>query len=195
MNYINKAAFLHDESLDGSHFNAPPAFTSAFKFDRPADPFASHEVVFALRQRHLAELDALVQRVSMPDSPTYGHFLSRAEVAEMTAPSPVTVATVRAFLRRSGVGNVRATRFGEFIVASAPIVVWEAMFEVASSARAAPFPDPTARVHLPCCPMPRPCFTQSRPKEDDAMVGLPPRRIARTGLCCRSPCATTSLRP
>jgi hypothetical protein len=67
----------------------------------------------------------------------------------MTAPSPVSVATVKAFLRRSGVGNVRATRFGEFIVASAPIVVWEAMFEVASSARAAPFPDPTPRVHLP----------------------------------------------
>ena len=128
--YVNKAAFLNREPLDdASQFVAPPDLQSSFNFDQPSDPFVEHEVVFALRQRNLDELDALVLRVSTPASPQYGHYKSRAEVAAMTAPAPESIATVMAYLRRSGASNVRSTRFGEYVVASAPVIVWEAVFE------------------------------------------------------------------
>jgi tripeptidyl-peptidase-1 len=76
-----------------------------------------HQLVLtiSLRQTRLAELYETVRRVSNPKSPTYGQYLTRAEVDQLTAPAPSSIDTVERWLNEAA---VRFSRRGELIEAT-----------------------------------------------------------------------------
>ena len=130
VSYINRE-FFKEDLQDASKIFASSTMTTMFSFDRMPDPLAEHEVIFALHQRNLDRLDEILVSVSTPEQPGYGQYLTRDEVAILTAPSPESIANVEGFLKKFGVheSKQRKTLYGEFIVATAPVIVWEAMFQ------------------------------------------------------------------
>ena len=94
-----------------------------------ASPSQTHEVVFSVKRRNLDKLKSIVDGVSYPSSPSYGQYLSRSELAELTT-DPVATGLVVEYLKsHPEINIVKQTRFGEFVTASAPISTWEAMFD------------------------------------------------------------------
>jgi subtilase family serine protease len=83
-----------------------------------------HEVVFAIKQRNLDELESLLYKVSNSKSHLYGKFLNRREVANMTS-DLIATNTVSTFLKTQGVEIKSTTPYGEYITAVAPISLWE----------------------------------------------------------------------
>ena len=103
-------------------------YPSLFKVVGTADPFAKHELIFAVKQLNM---DILLQRlhtISDITSPEYGHYLSREEIGILTR-NPTATESVVAYLQSKGVVTMRTTRHGEFVIASASIYVWEEMFQ------------------------------------------------------------------
>lgn len=88
---------------------------------------AEHEVVFAINQKNLDQLETLFFEVSDPKSSKYGKYLSRAEVGNMTSNVAATEAVSR-FLNANGVNIVKTTPYGEYITARAAIQQWERLF-------------------------------------------------------------------
>ena len=129
VSYINRE-FFKEDLRDGSKIVASLTMTKMFAFGMP-DPLANHEVIFALHQRNLDRLDEILESVSTPEQPGYGQYLTRDEVAMLTAPSAESIANVETFLKSFGVheSKQRKTLYGEFIIATAPVIVWEAMFQ------------------------------------------------------------------
>lgn len=72
-------------------------------------------------------LDTFLLEVSTPKSPKYGKFLTRAEVATITA-NPEATSAIEQYLKNAGAEVVRKTRYGEYITAKAPISLWEQLF-------------------------------------------------------------------
>jgi tripeptidyl-peptidase-1 len=83
-----------------------------------------HEVVFAIRQMNEIEVDKILVQVSDPDSPEYGKYMSRAQVAELTTNEASTEAVI-SYLKSNGISKVRPTAFGEYISATTTIGHWE----------------------------------------------------------------------
>ena len=113
---------INSEPTERSVFqNYPDSFIVGGK-----PPLSSlHEVTFAVTQRSIDKLDGLLQDVSFPDSPSYGQFMSRNAISELTSSSEAT-GTVLRFLDMIGVVRVKKTRYGEYISATAPVLIWEA---------------------------------------------------------------------
>ena len=86
----------------------------------------SHEIVFAVKQRNMDELTRILHDVSDPTSDNYGHHLSRHEVVTLTS-NPQACEAITKYLELSGVTVTSQTLGGEFIIAHAPIAVWEIM--------------------------------------------------------------------
>ena len=130
VSYINRA-FFKEDLRDTSKIFASSTMTTMFAFDRMPDPLADHELIFALHQRNLDRLDEILESVSTPEQPGYGQYLTRDQVALLTAPSSESIANVETFLKSFGVheSKQRKTLYGEFIIATAPVIVWEAMFQ------------------------------------------------------------------
>ena len=57
------------------------------------------ELLFSVKQTHLADLESEVMAVSDPSSERYGHHLTNEEVHSLVAPKPEYIATVHEFLK------------------------------------------------------------------------------------------------
>lgn len=75
-------------------------------------PSTPVELIFAVKQTNLEELESTLVAVSDPDSPRYGQHLSAEEVDNLVAPRPADILTVLMWLKEQGVdleADVEAT--------------------------------------------------------------------------------------
>ncbi|CAH2226284.1 tripeptidyl-peptidase 1 [Pelobates cultripes] len=72
-------------------------------------------LTFALRQQHVDKLENLVEQVSDPWSPLYGHYLSLAEVSNLIRPSLETVIKVKMWLEKHGVQDCDTVQSEDFL--------------------------------------------------------------------------------
>jgi tripeptidyl-peptidase I len=103
-------------------------FPSLFEILGKADSAVHHELIFAIKQLNVDTLNNLLLSVSNISSPSYGHYLSREELATYTS-NPSAVQSVTNYLRARGITNFRTTKYGEYIIATAPLFMWEVLFE------------------------------------------------------------------
>jgi tripeptidyl-peptidase I len=87
-----------------------------------------HEVVFVIRQRNMEELTGILHSISDPESPNYGQHLTREKVTSMTM-NPESRDAVLSYLSSVGSKVTSVTRGGDFIIAEAPVAVWEDLFK------------------------------------------------------------------
>ena len=86
-----------------------------------------HEVVFVIRQKNMDELTRVLLEVSDPRSASYGQHLKREEVIKMTS-NPEARSAVVNYLESNHANIISETQGSEYITASAPIFVWEKVF-------------------------------------------------------------------
>ena len=86
-----------------------------------------HEIVFAVRQQNIAKLTQILHDKSSPSSENFGIHLTREEIAEISF-DKLSHDTLVAHLSNIGASMVSETSSGDFITASAPVLVWEKMF-------------------------------------------------------------------
>ena len=86
-----------------------------------------HEVIFHIQQRNVDEIERILHEVSDPTNVKYGQHLSREEVAAITS-NPVSHDYVVAYLEAAGVSILTETLSGEYITTSAPLGIWEELF-------------------------------------------------------------------
>ena len=103
-------------------------FPALFNVLGKANSAVHHELIFSIKQLNVDALNDLLLLVSNISSPHYGHYLSRDEVASYTS-NPSAIKSVTNYLRARGVTNFRSTKYGEYIVATAPLFMWEVIFE------------------------------------------------------------------
>ncbi|XP_063162155.1 tripeptidyl-peptidase 1 [Candoia aspera] len=121
-------AFLHSSAAAAAV--DPPAW--APELDQPFQipegwisrgrvaPAERLSLTFALRQRNVGRLREVVRRVSSPDSPDYGHFLSLAEVRSLVSPSSLTLSSVDKWLEAHGVRACQRVSTMDFLQCSVP---------------------------------------------------------------------------
>lgn len=85
-----------------------------------------HEVVFAVKQTGVDELGEILLAVSDPQSPSYGDFLSREEVARISI-NPASTEKTIAYLKENNFEIVNVTNYGEYITARARLNVIEVL--------------------------------------------------------------------
>ena len=86
----------------------------------------SHEIVFAVKQRNMDELTRILHDVSDPISSNYGQHMSMDEVIALTF-NPEACETITKYLEVNGATVTSQSLGGEYIVATAPVNVWETM--------------------------------------------------------------------
>ena len=86
-----------------------------------------HNVVFVVQQRNMDELTRILHDVSDPASANYGQHMTKEEVSEMTS-NPEARDAVLKYINANGATFVSETLSSEYITASAPISVWERVF-------------------------------------------------------------------
>eukprot|EP01038_Epipyxis_sp_PR26KG_P005116 gene5116-7127_t len=88
-----------------------------------------HHVTFAIEQKNLDRLSEILDEVSNPDSPQYCKYLTRLEVAQLTANKASTKYVTDYLLKNDEIIITKVSLHGEYIRASAPVEVWEEMFD------------------------------------------------------------------
>ena len=83
-----------------------------------------HEVVFAVKQNGIEELEARLRDISDPSSPRFGRHMTHEEIAAITATDSSAEKVVE-FLRSRGARVVRSTSHGEYITALWTVGGWE----------------------------------------------------------------------
>ena len=87
-----------------------------------------HQVTFAVKQRNLDVLSSKLTEVSTP-GPMYGKYLSREEVGALTSNPEATQEIVDYLLANyETIQIVEISKYGEYIVVSGPIFVFEELF-------------------------------------------------------------------
>jgi tripeptidyl-peptidase-1 len=86
-----------------------------------------HDVIFAVRQNNLKKVSELLLDISDPSSDRYGNYLTREEVGALTS-NPSGRDALLKYLRDFGVTVISETLYGEYIVARAPVSMWEGIF-------------------------------------------------------------------
>lgn len=86
------------DGVNSSTFDRAAAI-SGWTRDHVARPDEELQLSFYVKQTHTEQLQQLLQNVSDPSSPTYGHYLTKAEVDALTAPRSEDIDTVQAALR------------------------------------------------------------------------------------------------
>jgi len=119
-NYVQGMQYVH---MENSLMNLREDFTRL----QEAVPGAMHEVVFSVKQKNLDKLEELFFEVSDPTNSKYGKYLSRKQVADLTA-NPQGTATLQQFLKEHGATVVKTTPYGEYITAVAPVATWGKLF-------------------------------------------------------------------
>ena len=84
---------------------------------------AVHEIVFAIPQQGLEQIEKILHEVSDPKSESYGAYLTFEEVGKIVS-NPEATAAVKTWLEQSGVDRVSPTVHGEYITAAAPMDKW-----------------------------------------------------------------------
>ena len=84
----------------------------------------THEIIFVIQQKNMHELSRILNDVSNPQSVNYAQYLTGQEVADLTS-NPAARDAVVTYLHVNGVSSMKETQHGEFIIANAPISVWE----------------------------------------------------------------------
>jgi hypothetical protein len=87
-----------------------------------------HEVIFAVQPKNQEKLIRILDAVSDPRNELYGRHWTRKEVADLTS-NPEGTATLLSFLAAAGATVVSNSLYGEYITASAPIALWENIFD------------------------------------------------------------------
>ena len=83
-----------------------------------------HEVVFVIQQKNVDELTSILYDISDPHSPNYGQNWTREKVADFTSNAEGRDAVV-SYLHLNGASVISETLAGEYIIAKAPIKIWE----------------------------------------------------------------------
>ena len=105
---------------------APGAMLGRSAGASPSDPV--HEIIVAVKQNNVAELELLLGEVSDPASPRYGQHLSFEEIGRKVR-NDEGLAAVRAWLASAGVDSYRdctITPHGEYLHCRAPTSTWNA---------------------------------------------------------------------
>ncbi len=89
-----------------------------------ADSNLDHEVVFAVKQNNLVELDEILMERSTPSNPMYQQWLTRAEITELTR-NENGAQQVREWLQAHDITTISGPQEHNYIRASAPISRWE----------------------------------------------------------------------
>jgi tripeptidyl-peptidase-1 len=84
------------------------------------------EIIVAVRQQNLDQLERELMAVSDPRSSRYGKHLSKQEVDALVAPAAESVAAVTAWLKSHGIHANRKTANGDFLRATATVEQAEA---------------------------------------------------------------------
>jgi len=95
--------------------------------DMKVDLNSNHKVVIATKQLNLDHLENFVHKVSDPSSQTYGKFLSRKEVGDLTINEPALDA-VREYLRANDIMEYQETLNGEYFTVLSTLDTWEKLF-------------------------------------------------------------------
>ena len=111
--------------IERAKFNLYP---NIYKVIGLANQLRRHELIFAVKQLNIELLRERLLIVSNISSPEYGHYFSRKEIAALTV-NRIATDSITRFLEAEGVLISKTTQYGEYIIASAPIYVWERMFE------------------------------------------------------------------
>ena len=88
----------------------------------------NHEVIFVIKQKNMDELSSFLHDVSDPLSDNYGQHMTARAVTDLTS-NPEGRDSVVEYLHATGATVVAETLGGEYITATAPITVWEKMFD------------------------------------------------------------------
>lgn len=92
-----------------------------------AEPVYIHEVVFVIVQRNIDLLTRVLYDLSDPISPNYGRHWTRERIADLTS-NPEAHSAVVLYLLESGASIMSSTISGEYVTASAPVALWERIF-------------------------------------------------------------------
>lgn len=84
-------------------------------------------LTFALKQQNVEKLRQLLGRVSDPDSPEYGHFLSLEDLSTLVRPSLDTLRIVRTWLEKHGVQQCDTVQTGDFLECEMPVSTAEVL--------------------------------------------------------------------
>ena len=98
-----------------------------FKQSRMINDY-NHEVIFVIKQKNMEELTRFLHDVSDPLSDNYGQHMTRTGVIELTA-NLEGRNSVLEYLHATGATVVSETLGSEYVTASAPVSVWEKMFD------------------------------------------------------------------
>jgi tripeptidyl-peptidase-1 len=101
-----------------------PHAASRFEKLYRADALDAHQVVVAVRQNGMDELQSILMDISHPDSPNFGNFLTDAEIAAYTA-CEASGRLVVDYLTSRGATVHNVARNWEYITASWTIGGWE----------------------------------------------------------------------
>lgn len=89
-----------------------------------SNPEEQHELVFAIQQRHLKDLEEVVRERSNPNGHKYQQWLTSEQVANLTSNAAGTK-TVENWLQELGANVTWKSVHGDYIRATAPLFVWE----------------------------------------------------------------------
>lgn len=124
-------ASKHDNN-ERSHFfkESVPSRSSRIDLSRGARVLHSHihEVVLMIEPRNMAELTRILENVSDPTSSSYGQHLTKDDVDRFTSNFVGRDAVVE-YLKLKGASVISETLNGEYVTATAPISVWDYMFD------------------------------------------------------------------
>jgi tripeptidyl-peptidase I len=93
----------------------------------PLLPSHIHEVIFAVKQKNMDKLERILNDVSDPDSANYGQHMSGEQVGALTMNPEARDAIVN-YLYANGASVTAESLNSEFITASAPISLWNKVF-------------------------------------------------------------------
>ena len=87
-----------------------------------------HSLTFAVKPQNIDTLESIVQAISNPESERYGSYLSKKEIVQLTR-NEVAVRQILDELEQwNQIQIVERSEFDEYIVAEAPLSVWEEVF-------------------------------------------------------------------
>lgn len=115
-------------SVDGIHMDRAVGLSRSDIVKEKKSPYGNHEVIFAVQPKNQEQLKNILDSVSDPRNVLYGRHWTREQVADLTS-NPEGTATVLSFLAAAGATVVSESLYGEYITASAPIALWEDLFD------------------------------------------------------------------
>jgi subtilase family serine protease len=98
-----------------------PSYVKTAKNLGPEDPAKTIEVSIWLKPHNRSQLDSLARDLYDRNSPSYRHFLNRAQIAKMFAPTAAEAAKVQEFLEAQGLKVVKVGPDNFFVRASGTV--------------------------------------------------------------------------